>query len=169
MEKNSTQKLKSISYKILIIAGIFFLCANFFLKKVQADKSQFDFAAAQKNIELNDGGSIFEISSSAQTVGDFLDQQKIVLAPNDVTLPAKDAKIFSGTNVIILRAKKIIIKEGGNTNTVYTLQNTVEKAIWENKNIELDEDDITAPARATLITSGETIVVTHVLIKEETK
>ena len=118
---------------------------------------------------MNDNGLIFEINSNAKKVDDFLNEQGIILGDHDLVYPSRDEKIYSGAHVIIQRAKKIIVKEGGNVNQIYTLQNSVEKAIWENKNIELDEDDITVPARNMPIINGMTIVVTHVLIKEEIK
>ena len=159
------QKSKKTFYKILILGGIFFLCWNFFFKNKKPQV--LDFKDGQKNIEINDAGKIFDVSSNAATVGELLDQEKIVLGQNDVAVPDVNAKIFSGANVLISRAKKIIIKEGGNTTQTYTLLSSVEQAVWENK-IELDEDDITAPERNTPLTDGETIAVTHVLIKQET-
>jgi rare lipoprotein A (peptidoglycan hydrolase) len=83
--------------------------------------------------------------------------------------PEKSAKIQSGTHILIWRAKKITIKEIGNTKQIYTLGKTVEQAIWENKDINLADDDIANPSRQTLVKDGMTISVTHVLVKEETK
>ncbi len=125
--------------------------------------------SAQKKIILSDGGLFFEAVSKANTVGDFLSEQKITLSQHDVVYPKIDEKIFNGTKIIIQRAKKIIIKEGGKIQEVYSLQSTVEQAIWENKNIVLGGDDITAPGRTTLIKDGMNVAVTHVTIKEELK
>ena len=83
---------------------------------------------------MNDNGLIFEINSNAKKVDDFLNEQGIILGDHDLVYPSRDEKIYSGAHVIIQRAKKIIVKEGGNVNQIYTLQNSVEKAIWENKN-----------------------------------
>lgn len=130
---------------------------------------ELDFASVDKKIELNDNGANFEVISRAFTVEDFLREQKIQVTEHDIILPQKNEKVYSGTNVIILRAKKITIKEGKNSNTIYTFQNTIEQAIWENKDIKFDEDDITSPARTNTIKGGEIIAVTHVLIKEEVK
>jgi uncharacterized protein YabE (DUF348 family) len=128
-----------------------------------------NFNVQQKKINLADGGLAYEIKSNAQTVSDFLNEQKITLGENDAIFPEKNVKIYSGTHITILRAKKITIKESGKKFETYTLQNTVEQAVWENKDINLLEDDITNPARQTLVMNGMTIVVTHVLIKEEIK
>ena len=128
-----------------------------------------NFDSNQKNIEFTDGNATFDLASKAKTVADFLNEQKIALDENDLIIPDKNAKVFSNTHIIISRTKKITIKEAGKTFQAHTLLNTVEQAVWENKNINLADDDITNPLRQILIKDGMTIVVTHVLIKEETK
>jgi uncharacterized protein YabE (DUF348 family) len=156
--------------KIVFLAGIFVVW--FFWRIVfdtKADAAQLqNFNTDESRISVTDDGLTFEVSSHAKSVKEFLDEQKMSLAEHDVVYPQKDEKIYGGARVIIQRAKKITIKEGGNSNQVYTLQNTIEQAIWDNK-IELDEDDVTVPARNMPIKEGMAIVVTHVLIKEEIK
>ena len=165
MEKNVKQKTKKILYKFLILCGIFFLCAYFFLQRPGTEK--LNFQNTKKNVALDDAGVEFETTSDARTVGDFLKEQNVTIKSDDVVFPAQDAKIFSGMKVTIMRSKNIIIKDGTNTMQVSTLLNTIEQAIWENKNIDFDQDDITVPARNTPIADGETIIVTHVVIKQE--
>jgi uncharacterized protein YabE (DUF348 family) len=121
------------------------------------------------SILIADNKNVFEVKSGAKNIGDFLEEQKIVLSEHDIVYPSKDEKIHGGTHVIIQRAKKIIVKEGGNSNEFFTFQDVIEKAILENKNIILGIDDVTMPARNMPITDGMKIVVTHVLIKEEVK
>lgn len=159
-------------YKLIfIIAGIFFswqLWQSFFSEKIDALKTQ-NFIVGESKINFSDSGFNFEVISKAKTVGEFFAEQKIVLSQDDVVFPDKSAKIFSGSRVVILRAKKIKIKEGGKTKEVYSLQSTVEQVIWEDKNIILGDDDITIPSRNTLIKEGMMITVVHVVIKEEIK
>jgi uncharacterized protein YabE (DUF348 family) len=155
--------------RINVFSSIGFSILFFLILSAHVNAADLNFNSEQKNIELTDGGMIFELISKAQTVGDFLNEQKITLGENDLIIPDKNEKIFSGTHVIISRAKKITIKEGGKTFQTYTLQNTIEQAIWENKDIQFSDDDITNPSRQTLIKDGMAITVTHVLIKEETQ
>ncbi|EKD58851.1 MAG: Rare lipoprotein A [uncultured bacterium] len=164
VEDMMINKIKKTLYKILIISGIFFGSHVLFV-----DAKELDFGGAQKNIQLNDNGVVYETTTNSQTVSDFIKEHKIEIFEKDVVLPEKNEKIFSGTNIIILRAKKLSIKEGGDVKTIYTFRNTVEEAIWENRDIKFDEDDISKPVRNSNIKGGETIVITHVLIKEETK
>jgi uncharacterized protein YabE (DUF348 family) len=160
---------KNKSRGFFFFSGIFaiglFLFLNFSAKGANSFSGQ---DTKEKKIHFSDEGISFNVVSKARNVQEFLDEQKIKLFPNDAVYPTKDEKIFSGTKIIIQRAKKIIIKEGGNTTEKYTLQKTVEEAVWENKDISFSDDDITKPERASLVEDGMTIVVTHVLIKEET-
>lgn len=121
-----------------------------------------------RNVVIVDGDSEFRIVSFSSDVENLLKEQKINLYDHDVVFPDRSHKIFSGDKIIIQRAKKINVMEGGKNNNYYTFQNTIEEALWENK-IDLGDDDITKPARTTSIIDGEKIVVTHVQIKDETK
>lgn len=159
------KKIKKFLIIIPALGGIIFLVNNMLPVRAAA----LDFDVQQKHVFLTDSGILFEVFSGAATVQDFLDEQKILVSPDDVVFPEKDAKIYAGTHVLIWRAKKITIKEGGDTKQVYALGNTVEQAIWENKNIKLADDDITSPARQILLQDGMTITVTHIIIKEETQ
>lgn len=163
--------INNIIFKINVKKrNILFLLFFIFLAiPVCSSAAESEFKAQQKNIKLQDSGLMFEIKSKAKTVQEFLDEQKIILKENDLVLPDRGVKIYSGTKMIIFRAKNITIKESGKTFEISTLQNTVEQAIWENKNINLSEDDITNPARQTLTKDGMKIAVTHVVIKEEIK
>lgn len=151
------------------VIGVVFLCAvSLDVWRVEAEEEG-SFAAGRKNISLVDGGLHFETIAQAETVGGFLTEQKIKLNDHDLVFPAQNEKIYSGSNIIIQRAKKISIKDGEKKLTAYTMQANVENAVWEQKEIDLGEDDFTQPARNTTIKEGMEIVVTHVLIKEETK
>ncbi len=164
-KKRFTKKQIFFSMLLLLTGALFF--QHGFLKSAKGEQLFAD--SAQKKIFFSDGGLMFEAVSNASTVGDFLIEQKIALSPFDAVYPKSEEKIFSGTKIIIQRAKKIIIKEGGKSREVYSLQSTIEQAIWENKDIELANEDQTKPERSTLIKDGMTIVVTHVSIKEEIK
>ena len=158
---------KQIFFILLLLGlGALFFQRNFF---GNPRESQLFGASESKKIILSDSGISFEVFSGATTIGDFLQEQKIKLSDHDMVYPQVDEKVFSGSNIIIQRAKKITIKEGGKSRDVYSLQSTVEQAIWENKDIVLGDDDITLPSRQTLLKNDLKIAVTHVLIKEEIK
>ena len=139
-------------------------------RNILASESEIlDFNASPKNITIDEEGLIFQVQSTAVTVQQFLNEQKIVLSEYDQVLPEKNDKLFSQSRVIILRAKKVSVKEGGKNFQFYTFRKTVEQAIWENKDVEFGEDDVTVPARDAFIRDGDKVAITHVLIKEEVK
>jgi uncharacterized protein YabE (DUF348 family) len=164
--------LFKFEYKLIFIAASLILSGffqqSFFVENARAAESQ-NFSTEENRVMIMDNGLSFEVSSGAKTVSAFIDEQKITLNSADIVFPDKNEKIFAGSRIIILRAKKITVKEGGNINKLYTFANTIEQAIWDDKNIELDEDDITTPSRTTPVKEGMTVAVTHVLIKEEVK
>lgn len=160
------QSFKKINYKkSAIIIGVF-LCFTIF-KISFAQESEQIFSTAVKKIIIDEEGLAFQVYSETETVEQFLRENEIELSKDDQVLPEKTEKIYSGSRIFIHRAKKITIKEGGKVKEVITFQNNVEKAIWENKDIELGADDITKPSRQAFIKDGSVINITHVLIKEE--
>ncbi len=126
-----------------------------------------DFASADKKITFDDDELVFEnISSQADTVGDFIKEQNIQTSEEDVIFPEKDAEIFSGSRIIIERAKNVTIVADGKTEKYIAYGKNVATALWENK-ISLGEDDFTKPVLNYPIQSGDKIEVIRVDIKEE--
>jgi len=164
--KKKVTKTKIIFVVLLICLGALFF--RYFFSSTNRAPRIFS-NSVEKIISLSDEGLFFKTKSNAGTVEEFLKEQKIELTQYDVIYPKKEERIFSGSSVFIQRAKKITIKEGGKSKEIFSLQDTVEKAIWANEDIVLGDDDITTPSRKTLIKNGMTIVVTHVVIKEEIK
>jgi uncharacterized protein YabE (DUF348 family) len=153
---------KKILLVALLLGGIFF-AFQYFDKRNDVLENN-----VVKNITLNDDGFIFDIKSSALTVDNFIAEQKINVSDQDLVFPTRENVLYGGANVIIQRANKIIVTEGGNTQELYAFQDTVEGSLWEN-NVSLGGDDFTKPDRKSGITDGMKIVVTHVQINEDIK
>lgn len=118
-----------------------------------------------KDIVLDDDGLVFRVSSKSDTVSGFFEEQNISINDNDNVIPLEEVKIFSGSKIIIQRAKKItIIVDGGEIEN-YTLQKNIENAILEN-NITLNDIDIVFPSRSALIHNDMQIEITRVNIEE---
>ncbi|HOW60588.1 MAG TPA: G5 domain-containing protein [Candidatus Moranbacteria bacterium] len=157
---------KKLKY-IFFLTGLAILF--FFIFNKDKNDIAINFNSEKKKIELTDSNITFELMSAAKTVEDFMNEQKIVLEENDLIVPDKNKEIFSGTHIIIKRAKNITIKEADKKTKTHTLLDTIEQAVWENKEITLSDDDITNPSRRVLVKEEMTIIVTHVVIKEEIK
>jgi uncharacterized protein YabE (DUF348 family) len=151
----------NISVKILklFVFTVFFVCFS----KVAIAKN----IIGGKFVTLADEGLIFEnIFSQADTVDSFLGEQKISLGGNDFIFPPKDSKIFSGSKIIIWRAKNVTIITDGKNVKSNVYGRTVTQALWENK-ISLGEDDFTKPVLNHPLRNGDKIEVIRVDIKEE--
>lgn len=156
---------KKTFYLILFLAIVFFASYKVFAFFSSPDY-ELNFNNSSKLITLNDNGFSFDARTSARTVADFLESNKIVLGEYDQIIPEKNAPLFPGTSIVIRRAVKIKIEVDGETVTGYALGKTVAEALAEN-NISLGDDDIVKPARGSLAYDGLAISVTRVEIREE--
>lgn len=128
------------------------------------------FVVAQegfKVVSLVEGGLVFQINSNAKTVAEFLTEQKIDLKAEDAINPDREARIYSGSNIAIQRAKKITINADGNKLERHTLFKRVEEVLAENS-VALNDVDIVSPARTKLVSDGTEIKITRVDIEEKT-
>ncbi len=154
---------KNIIYKILRkFSVIFIILASLFFAREEVS------AQDEKKIFVCDEGLCFQANIEADNVGNTLNELRIKITDKDVVIPARDSKIYSGSKIIIMRAKKITITENGKTFETYTTSRSVEQVVWEQKSIKLEDDDITKPARNMTVADGMKITVIHVLLKEET-
>ena len=163
--KEKKENKKIFFATVAIIAIVVFIMV-FKMETVLAEGDSLDVVG--KNVTINDDGLIFRINSKQGKISEMLSQQGIDIKEQDIVFPPLNNELHNGTTVIIQRAKKITISEGGKKEVVYTFCKNVEQAVWEQKNIVLGEDDITDPSRQEAVRDGMNIKVTHVLIKEET-
>ena len=66
-----------------------------------------------KIINLNDNGLFYTLNSTQKTIGNFLNENKIVLGEHDQIIPEKNSALVSGENIFIRRAVKIQIQVDG--------------------------------------------------------
>ncbi len=154
-KKNICKKLRKVSVIFIILVALFLNVNEIF---AQDNK---------KVITVCDDGLCFQANAEEETVGGVLNKLNIKIADRDLVVPAQDRKIYSGGKIVIMRTKKITIAEKGKTFDVYTTSRNVEQAVWEQKDINLLEDDITRPARNVALADGMKITVVHVILKEE--
>lgn len=159
------KKIIKKSFIIPIFCGIIFSIFT----TACAKENAYDFNSAKKRIYVCEGKGCFETNSQSGSVSDFLREKKISYSEEDFIFPNLEQKIYSGSRINIIRAKKIKAIEKKESVEFVTLLDTVEEAIWDYGKITLAEDDITEPDRKTLLNDGMEIAVTHVIIKEETE
>jgi len=151
-------KLAALSIFVVVVGYIF----SAFLQKPERTLA-FD---SQKNLTIDDNGFSFIVATSAVTLGDFLNEEKIILSAHDQVIPDRGSVLFPGENIRILRAVKIKITADGKTLENYTLQNSVLGALAEN-NIVLGRLDKVVPDISTVPADKETITVTRINVEEK--
>jgi resuscitation-promoting factor RpfB len=82
-----------------------------------------------KAVNLSVDGASTATHVFGTTVGDLLDSQGIAVKPGDVVVPAVDAALRDGDNVIVKYARTLTITVDGKTRTVNTTEATVDGAL----------------------------------------
>jgi rare lipoprotein A (peptidoglycan hydrolase) len=104
--------------------------------------------------------------TSAPTVEEFLNNEKISLNEKDLIFPDKKSTLYPGNIIEIQRAKKIIILIDKEKKELYGFKNTIGEIILENS-LDVKEADIVKPERKTTAYNNAEIKITRVEIKEE--
>lgn len=131
-----------------------------------SEKRELLFGDFSKNVTLSDNGLKTRIKTSAQTVDNFLSEQKITLTSHDEVLPEKSSYLFPGTVVQIRRAVKVKIFVDGKSLENYTLTNNLLTVLSENS-IVLGRLDTTNPKKDALIENDLEIIVTRINVEEK--
>jgi hypothetical protein len=149
--------------KLIIFALIIFtLWRIFFFPK----KRELLFENSPKFVTLSDNGLETRIKTDAQTVDNFLSEQKITLSAQDQVLPDGASILLSGENIYIRRALKIKILVDGKKIENYTLSNNLSLALKENS-VTLGRLDKTAPDLNALLENNLEITVTRINVEEK--
>jgi uncharacterized protein YabE (DUF348 family) len=155
------KKKKNKFWRIIFWVTCFFVVKNIFF----GDDRELDLSF-QKAVVFDDGGVESRVVSSAGSVEEFLEEQRVSLAEADIIYPIADSKIFSGSKIIIQRAKKIKILVDGGEVEDYTFESTVESAVL-GASVELDEFDILSEPRESFAYDNLEVKVTRVQKAEE--
>jgi uncharacterized protein YabE (DUF348 family) len=115
---------------------------------------------------LDDDGRVFEVMTSARTVQDFLNEQKLPINKEDILSGSQEDTIYEGKRIFIERAKHIMLTVGGEQHSLLTYQTDVNTMLLEN-NIIIGENDFILPKNTGVVTDGAALSVIRVDIKEQ--
>ncbi len=87
------------------------------------------FARPTTDIVLNDGGRVMQAPTAAKTVREFLDDNKVVLGPDDFLETDPNAPITDGLEIIIRRAMPVTVNTEAESLTVNMVAGTVQDAL----------------------------------------
>ncbi len=114
-------------------------------------------AASDRTITLTDNGVTTEYTTDATTVGEFLEEKKIVLGEEDMVVPAEDTMLSETDEVAIYRAVNITVLADG---AVYNLFVAAPSALEAAKKItDVSVNDTVLPSPKALLTEGMEIEV----------
>ncbi len=154
---------KIFIFLLLLILGFVFY-KLFFSKKTATEGN---FSTESKSIVLNDESASYWFGNvKADTVGDFLKDNRVETKEDDFIFPGKDAKIYSGSKIIIERNKKVLINVDGKKIEGNTLGTDVAMALWDS-NVKLGEDDFSIPSSDFPLKNNAKVEVVRVDIEEE--
>jgi len=162
-KRKKSKKILFFLNTAVIFIVVYFGIKLLFSRSVSGSFSQ----EKQKEIFLNYDGNNFILKTDAKTVGDFILENKIEVTENDEIYPFVENNIFSGTSIVLRKARKIRVLENGKEKELYTLRKTIGEAVREKKEFSVGEDDIIKPNSESLAEEGMKITIIHVEVKEE--
>lgn len=123
-----------------------------------------------KHVVISDNGASAEKTTFAGTVGELLNAEGYVLGEKDEVTPALEQSLANDTQIVITRAKPIVLDYATEIIELKTAKATVGEMLAQ-EGREVGENDLVEPAAAEPITEGMTVKVTKVSIetvKEQT-
>jgi uncharacterized protein YabE (DUF348 family) len=159
--KINLNRFKSLfSVKFIAVAAICLILA-----------ASYGYSAIKKDITIEDIDGVKTISTFKNTVSDVLEENNIVMKPQDKINIGMTEKLEDGISIKILRAREITINTDGRNIVILTTAPDVKSALGEAQ-VKLGEKDKVSPALYTLIkgnTKVDVIRVEEKLVKQEMK
>ena len=126
------------------------------------------FAKETVTVHINDGGRTFDAQTAAQTVGELLEYNNIVIGENDYLETSADTAITEDMEIIIRRAMDLTIRTGADIKKVSMIAGTVGDAL-EEAGIVLEDADEIYPDKNTYVRSDMTIDYIQVKVEYATE
>ena len=87
------------------------------------------YAGLRSDVDLAVDGHASQVTTSAQTVGDLLAAQDIVVGPHDVVAPSAASELHDGTQVSVRVGRQVTVDVDGAPQTLWTTATDVGSAI----------------------------------------
>jgi uncharacterized protein YabE (DUF348 family) len=126
----------------------------------------FGFALTRITVTLVDSGREAIIKTRAGDVKKLLEEQNVILGPEDRVIPETTEKLKKGMRVVIKRANRITLLADQETLEFYSSADTVGDVLKE-KQLALNEDDIVSPALEEEVNGPTEIKVVRVRTENE--
>lgn len=113
---------------------------------------------AGKRVELRIDGKRFEYRTDARTVGEFLEENGVVIEEEDAVYPSLKSKLVDGGYVEVVKAKPVIIYIDGHREKFNIAAHRVFNLL-EQLNIEVKEGDRVYPSLNSSLKAGSVVRV----------
>lgn len=151
------------SWTTLLFLGGALLVSGFFFWDNSPERN----FEGKEFVTLVDGSNSYSFSlQQAETVGDFLQENQILLAEKDEVFPAKEEKLTSGSRIFLRRAHHFSLVVDGKEEKRVSLASSASSAL-EEAGVVLDEDDMVLPSREAVLSENLEVQVIRVEISEE--
>ncbi|MDP2838327.1 MAG: RlpA-like double-psi beta-barrel domain-containing protein [Candidatus Moranbacteria bacterium] len=151
-------------FPLAIVMGFGVLVLSIFFSWPKADY----FAGIPKDIFLSDNGLEFSFRGvTEKTVGEFLMVHHLTLGGKETAFPVSETALTPGMRIFVVRTHEVVVQADGKRQSYQVQARSVGEALAES-GITLDEDDIVKPDRGAVAERGLTIVITRVVIEEQT-
>lgn len=114
-----------------------------------------------KKVMIQAGNETMTVKTAAETVGQLLEENQLIIAENEYVTPGTDVLLENGMTITIRSAARIWVEVDGNREQILTTENTV-KGLMDSAGILLGPDDEVSPAIMTLLQPNTEIKVTRV-------
>ncbi|NLC76855.1 MAG: DUF348 domain-containing protein [Clostridia bacterium] len=123
------------------------------------------YAWARKDVQLVDGGELKKVTSFAQTVGQLLADEGVILGAHDQVEPSLDTPLKKGMQITVSRAFSVTVQVDGQILEVHTLPVTVREVLHKAM-VSLGPEDQVTPDLEEQVQPGQEVIVTRVTTEE---
>lgn len=121
----------------------------------------FAYVLTEKHIELVDGAESRTVATRANTVGDLLEQEGVLLSDLDVVEPTVDTGLQDGDEIVIHRAFDVPVTADFATVAYPTQPKTVAEFLADN-DVTLGDNDWVSPAKDHILADGDAVVINRI-------
>ena len=115
--------------------------------------------------EINDGGMVFAVKTTPQSVAALLAREGVILSETDIVYPDPKEQVRPGLIITIVRAIPIVLTDGKQKAEILTHARTIKMFLNE-QGIVLNEKDSLWPSLNETITPYLSIVITRITEKD---
>ncbi len=113
------------------------------------------------NVAINDSGRIMNATTSAQTVGEFFENNEIIIGESDLVETSMDMPLSEDMTIVIRRAMPVTIYSDAQTYEIDMIAGTVSDAL-EKSGVSVEPTDEIYPSAGTYVSADMEISVVRV-------